>query len=211
MFEKFSPIYAVSEKIGRLSVGTILLRHIESANKMLPLGEGVGLEKIEEPAGIADVAMAVLQNEIDRRFVRPLRFAGELQFRGDIGRRKSKAGSKAHTIFAIESRSPRSCSLNINLSIVVISDDDREAQLHMTGDQAIELHGQGVNPVGRPFPELFCALKQVDRMDMTEAGGLQKCAPITIQRTPLVGRAQVSGHHADRRRFVSAALIPNTR
>jgi hypothetical protein len=95
---------------------------------MLPLWEGVGLEKIEEPASIADVAMAVLQNEIDRHFLRPLSLAGEVQFRGDIGGRKSKAGPKAHAILAIEPRSRWPRSVDVNLSAVAISDDDRESQ-----------------------------------------------------------------------------------
>jgi hypothetical protein len=51
---------------------------------MLPLRQRVGLEKIEEPAGVANVAMTVLQNEIDLHLLRPWRFGGKLQFGDDI-------------------------------------------------------------------------------------------------------------------------------
>ena len=41
---------------------------------MLPLGQGVSFKEIEKPSRVADVAMTVLRSEIDRRFLRPLRF-----------------------------------------------------------------------------------------------------------------------------------------
>lgn len=59
----------------------------------------------------------------------------------------------------------------------------------MAGDHAVELHGKGVYPLGRPLLELFLALKQVDRMHVTETGGLHLDGPISIKRTPLVGCA----------------------
>ena len=65
MFEKFSPIDAVSEEIRSLRAGTILSRNIEGTHEMLPLGESIGLENVEEPPSVADVPMAVFQNETD--------------------------------------------------------------------------------------------------------------------------------------------------
>jgi hypothetical protein len=67
----------------------------------MPFGQRVGLEELEEPPGIAEIAVTFLQDEINRRFARALPFAREPQFRGDKGWHKGKAGPKAHAIFAI--------------------------------------------------------------------------------------------------------------
>jgi hypothetical protein len=66
----------------------------------MPFGQRVGLEELEEPPGIAEIAVTFLQDEINRRFAR-FALRREPQFRGDKGWHKGKAGPKAHAIFAI--------------------------------------------------------------------------------------------------------------
>jgi hypothetical protein len=77
----------------------------------------------------------------------------------------------------------------------------------MTGDQPIELNRKGVELLGRPSPKLPRALKQVNRVHVTHARGLQERDPISIKHPPLGGSAKVSGHHANRRGIVCATFI----
>ena len=98
MFEKLSLINAIGEKIGRLSAGTVLLRHVENADEMVPFGQRIGLEELEQPPGIAEIAVTFLQYEINCCFACALPFTREPQFRGDKGWHKGKAGPKAHAI-----------------------------------------------------------------------------------------------------------------
>ena len=95
MFGKLHLIDAISQKVGRLGAGAVFPRYFKGTDETLPLGQSVGLEKIEQSAGVTDVAMPILQNEIDPRFLRLLDRAGELQFRGHIGGCESEAGPEA--------------------------------------------------------------------------------------------------------------------
>ena len=77
----------------------------------------------------------------------------------------------------------------------------------MAGDDAIELHGEGVHLFGRPPLERPRALKEINRVHMPHPRTPQKCNPLGIKRTPLLGRAEVTRHDADRRGVMGAALV----